>query len=173
MTKKCSSGTRASRCCLPSSRGFRYSCSRRWLAACRVSRASSQHRELLGERKGFVFERKNELAVRLKVRERISSHFRAPSNKGARLARREERVISRSMNDEQRSQAGCVGVLKCEVILSRALSVAQRVGASEEERRAMAKRARRYVELHHDWNRIVDATEKVYASLVKERRKGA
>ena len=77
------------------------------------------------------------------------------------------------MNDEQRSQAGCVGVLKCEVILSRALSVAQRVGASEEERRAMAKRARRYVELHHDWNRIVDATEKVYASLVKERRKGA
>ena len=75
------------------------------------------------------------------------------------------------MNDEQRSQAGCVGVLKCEVILSRALSEA--LGASEEERRAMAKRARRYVELHHDWNRIVDATEKVYASLVKERRKGA
>ena len=25
------------------------------------------------------------------------------------------------MNDEQRSQAGCIGVLKCEVILSRAL----------------------------------------------------
>ena len=75
----------------------------------------SPHRELLGERKGFVFARKNELAVRL----------------------------------------------------------SEALGASEEERRAMAKRARRYVASHHDWDRIVDATEKVYASLVKERRKGA
>ncbi len=37
----------------------------------------------------------------------------------------------------------------------------------------MGKRVRRHVESHHDWDRIVDATEKVYASLVKERRKGA
>ena len=36
---------------------------------------------------------------------------------------REERIIYRSMNDEQRSQAGCIGVLKCEAIFSLALRI--------------------------------------------------
>ena len=73
------------------------------------------HRELLGEGRGFLFERQGELAVRL---------------------------------DEA-------------------------LGAGEDERLAMAKRARRYVESHHDWDRVVDATEEVYTRLVKEQREVA
>ena len=80
-----------------------------------LASALSPHCELLGEGRGFVFERRNELAVRL----------------------------------------------------------GEALGAGEDERLAMAKRARRHVESHHDWDRVVEATEQVYANLVKERRKGA
>ena len=60
----------------------------------------------------------------LRVRARINSRSWAPFNliKGARLARRKARNISRYMNDLQRSQAGCIGVQEWEVILARAPS---------------------------------------------------
>ena len=58
--------------------------------------------------------------VRLRVREEINLHFqesRRPHGK-ARGGR-----IAGYLTDEQRSQAGWIGALKCEVIFEQALSI--------------------------------------------------
>jgi glycosyltransferase involved in cell wall biosynthesis len=47
--------------------------------------------------------------------------------------------------------------------LSRQLRVA--VSLQPERLKGMAEKSRKYVEHHHDWDRVTEATEAVYASL--------